>query len=136
MLEISTDPARLDRELVHRYLSQESYWARGRTREQSERILDRSLCFGAYDGGGRQVGYARVVTDSVTFGYLADVFVVPDARGRGIGKALLGAILEHPDVRDVARLTLLTADAHGLYEGFGFGPIDDLPKWMTRRRAA
>ena len=133
MLEISTDPARLDRELIHRYLSDESYWARGRTREQSERIIDRSLCFGAYDSGGRQVGYARVVTDGVTFGYLADVFVVPEVRGRGIGKALMDAVLEHPDVRDVARLTLLTADAHGLYEGFGFGPIDDLPKWMTRR---
>ena len=133
MLEISTDPARLDRELIHRYLSEESYWARGRTREQSERIIDRSLCFGAYDSGGRQVGYARVVTDGVTFGYLADVFVVPEVRGRGIGKALMDAVLEHPDVRDVARLTLLTADAHGLYEGFGFGPIDDLPKWMTRR---
>jgi GNAT superfamily N-acetyltransferase len=135
VLEISTDPSRLDRDLIHRFLTEESYWARWRTREQNERILDRSLCFGAYAGDGRQVGHARVVTDSVTFGYLDDVFVVPDARGRGIGKALLEAILEHPDVRDVARLTLLTADAHGLYEGFGFGPIDDLRKWMTRRRA-
>ncbi len=135
MLEISTDPARLDRELVHRFLSEESYWARGRTREQGERIIGRSLCFGAYADGGRQVGHARVVTDGVTFGYIADLFVVPEARGRGIGKALMAAILEHPEVRDVTRLTLVTADAHGLYEGFGFGPIDDLPKWMTRRRA-
>ena len=135
MLEISTDPARLDRDLVHRFLSEDSYWARGRTREQSERIIDRSLCFGAYADGRRQVAHARVVTDGVTFGYIADLFVVPAARGRGIGKALMAAILEHPEVRDVTRLTLLTADAHGLYERFGFGPLDDLPKWMTRRRA-
>ena len=135
VFEISTDPARLDRDLVHRFLSEDSYWARGRTREQSERIIDRSLCFGAYEDGRRQVAHARVLTDGVTFGYIADLFVVPAARGRGIGKALLAAILEHPEVRDVTRLTLLTADAHRLYERFGFGPLDDLPKWMTRRRA-
>ena len=133
MLEISTDPARLDRELIHRYLSEESYWARGRTREQSERILDGSLCFGAYEDGGRQVGHARVVTDGVVFGYIADLFVVAAARGRGIGKALVAAILEHPDVRDLNRLVLVTDDAHGLYEGYGFGPLDDVRKWMVRR---
>ena len=133
MLEISTDPARLDRELIHRFLSEESYWARGRTHEQSERILDRSLCFGAYDGGGRQVGHARVVTDRVVFGYIADLFVVPAERGRGIGKALVAAILEHADVRDLSRLVLVTDDAHGLYEGYGFGPLDDVRKWMVRR---
>ena len=133
MLEISTDPARLDRKLIHRYLSEESYWARGRTREQSERILDHSLCFGAYEDGGRQVGHARVVTDGVVFGYIADLFVVPAARGRGIGKALVAAILEHADVRDLNRLVLVTDDAHGLYEGYGFGPLDDVRRWMVRR---
>ena len=132
MLEISTDPARHDRELIHRYLSEESYWARGRTREQSERILDRSLCFGAY-ADGRQVGHARVVTDGVVFGYIADLFVVSAARGRGIGKALVAAILEHADVRDLSRLVLVTDDAHGLYEGYGFRPLDDVRKWMVRR---
>jgi GNAT superfamily N-acetyltransferase len=133
VLEISTDPARLDRDLIHRFLSEESYWARGRTREWGERIIDRSLCFGAYEDGDRQVGHARVITDSVTFGYIADLFVVPGARGRGIGKALVSAILEHPDVRDVARLVLLTDDAHSLYERFGFEPIDDVRKWLERR---
>ncbi len=133
MLEISTDPARLDRDLIHRFLTEESYWARWRTREQNDRILDRSLCFGAYAGDGRQVGHVRVVTDSVTFGYIGDLFVVPSARGRGAAKALMRAILEHPDVRDVVRLTLLTDDAHTLYEGFGFAPLDDVRKWMSRR---
>jgi GNAT superfamily N-acetyltransferase len=132
VLDISTDPARLDRDLIHRFLTEESYWARWRTREENERILDRSLCFGAYEDG-RQVGHARVVTDGVVFGYIGDVFVVPEARGRGIGKALVQAILDHPDVRDTRSLTLLTDDAHALYEAFGFTPLADVRKWMVRR---
>jgi GNAT superfamily N-acetyltransferase len=132
VLEISTDPARLDRDLIHRFLTEESYWARWRTREENERILDRSLCFGAYEDG-RQVGHARVVTDGVVFGYIGDVFVVPEARGRGIGKALVQAILDHQDVRDTRSLTLLTDDAHALYEAFGFTPLADVRKWMVRR---
>jgi GNAT superfamily N-acetyltransferase len=132
VLDISTDPARLDRDLIHRFLTEESYWARWRTREENERILDRSLCFGAYEDG-RQVGHARVVTDGVVFGYIGDVFVVPEARGRGIGKALVQAILDHQDVRDTRSLTLLTDDAHALYEAFGFTPLADVRKWMVRR---
>jgi GNAT superfamily N-acetyltransferase len=133
-MEISTDPARLDRDLIHRFLAEESYWARSRTREENERVIDRSLCFGAYDDDGRQIGHARVVTDSVSFGYLADVFVVPEARGRGVGKALMAAILDHPDVRHVRRLALVTDDAHRLYAGFGFAALDDVRKWMQLRR--
>jgi len=131
---ISTDPQRLDRDLIHRFLSQESYWARSRTREENERVIDRSLCFGAYDDDGRQIGHARVVSDGASFAYIGDVFVVPAARGRGVGKALMAAILEHPDVRDVRRVALVTDDAHGLYAGFGFAPLDDVHKWMQRRR--
>jgi GNAT superfamily N-acetyltransferase len=133
-MEISTDPARLDRDLIHRFLAEESYWARSRTREDNDRVIDRSLCFGAYADDGRQIGHARVVTDSVSFGYLADVFVVPEARGRGVGKALMAAILEHPEVRHVRRLALVTDDAHGLYAGFGFATLDDPRKWMQLRR--
>jgi GNAT superfamily N-acetyltransferase len=132
-MEISTDPARLDRDLVHRFLSQESYWARDRTREENERILDRSLCFGAYDADGRQIGHARVVTDTVSFGYVGDVFVVPEARGQGVGRALMEVILAHPDVRDLRRLALVTDDAHALYASLGFEPLDDAWKWMVRR---
>ena len=133
-MEISTDRDRIDRELVHRFLSEDSYWARWRTREQNDRIIDASLCFGAYDEDGRQIAHARVVGDGVAFGYLGDVFVVPEARGRGVGQALMEAVLGHPDVRDLKRLALVTDDAHGLYERYGFGPLDDVRKWMQRRR--
>jgi GNAT superfamily N-acetyltransferase len=132
-VEISTDRRRIDRDLVHAYLSEQSYWARWRTREQNDRIIDNSLCFGVYEGG-RQVAHARVVSDGVAFGYLGDVFVVPEAQGRGIGKALMSAILEHPEVRGLARFTLVTDDAHGLYERYGFRPLDDVGKWMQRRQ--
>jgi GNAT superfamily N-acetyltransferase len=134
-VEISTDPARLDRDLIHRFLSEDSYWAQWRTREENDRVIDASLCFGAYDESGRQIGHARVVSDGVVFGYVGDVFVVPEARGLGVGKALMAAILEHPHVRDVRRLTLVTDDAHGLYAGFGFEPLDDVGKWLSRRQA-
>jgi GNAT superfamily N-acetyltransferase len=132
-MEISTDSGRIDRDLVHRFLSEDSYWAQGRTREQSDRIIDRSLCFGAYDHAGAQIGHARVITDTLTFAYVADVFVSPEARGRGVGKALVAALLAHPDVRDAKHVTLATQDAHGLYEGFGFEPID-AHRWMLRLR--
>ncbi len=132
-MEISTDRDRIDRDLVHRFLSEHSYWARTRTREENDRIIDASLVFGAYEDG-RQVGHARVITDTVAFGYLGDVFVVHEARGRGAGKALMEAVLAHPHVRDLKRLALVTDDAHGLYEQYGFAPLDDVRKWMQRRR--
>ncbi len=132
-MEISTDRDRIDRDLVHRFLSEESYWARSRTREQNDRIVDASLCFGAYEEG-RQIAHARVITDTVAFGYLGDVFVVRDARGRGVGKALMEAVLAHPDVRGLMRLALVTDDAHGLYARYGFAPLDDVRKWLVLRR--
>src|SRR5688572_11021901 len=89
-VEISTDRDRIDRDLVHRFLSEHSYWARTRTREQNDRIIDASRCFGVFDGG-RQIAHARVITDTVAFGYLGDVFVLPGARGRGVGKRLMEA---------------------------------------------
>ena len=131
-MEISTDRDRIDRALVHRFLSEESYWARSRTREENDRIIEASLCFGAYEDG-RQIAHARVVTDTVAFGYLGDVFVLPEARGRGVGKALMQAVLSHPQVRGLKRFTLVTDDAHGLYEQYGFRPLDDVRKWMQRR---
>ena len=131
-MEISTDRDRIDRALVHRFLSEESYWARSRTREENDRIIEASLCFGAYEDG-RQIAHARVVTDTVAFGYLGDVFVLPEARGRGVGKALMEAVLSHPHVRGLRRFTLVTDDAHGLYEQYGFRPLDDVRKWMQRR---
>jgi GNAT superfamily N-acetyltransferase len=131
-IEISTDRTRIDRDLVHQFLRDHSYWASTRTREENDRVIDACLTFGAYEDG-RQLAYARVLTDTVAFAYLGDVFVLPEARGRGIGKALLRAILGHPAVAHVRRTALVTDDAHGLYEQFGFAPLDDVRKWMQRR---
>lgn len=135
-MEISTDRDRLDLDLVHRFLSEDSYWAAGRARAATERAVAGSLCFGAYDDDGDQVGFARVVTDHATFAWLCDVFVVPAARGRGVGKALVAAVVGHPDLRAIPRMTLATADAHGLYAQHGFTPLDDAVRWMIRRAGA
>jgi N-acetylglutamate synthase-like GNAT family acetyltransferase len=132
-MEISTDPQRLDVDRVHRWLSEESYWARGRPREVTERAIAGSLCFGAYDDDGAQIGFARVITDGATFGYLADVFIAAEARRAGVGKSIVRAILGHPSVLGLRKLTLATEDAHGLYAQFGFGPLDDADKWMVLR---
>src|SRR5436305_12554382 len=83
--EIATDPSRLDRDLIHRFLSEESYWAKGRSREIVDRSIENSMCFGVYEGDSTQVAFARVVTDRCTFAWLADVFVVPEHRGHGLG---------------------------------------------------
>ena len=128
--EISTDRARLDRDLIFEFLNREAYWSRGIDRERVERAIDRSLCFGAYDGDA-QVGFARVVTDAATFAYLGDVFVVPAHRGRGLGGLLLAAVLSHPDVRGLRRIILATADAHDLYRRHGFEPLADPGIYMA-----
>jgi GNAT superfamily N-acetyltransferase len=120
-LEISTDKQRLDIDSIHRFLSESAYWAIGRPREVVQRAFDNSLCFGAYHDG-RLVGFARVVTDYATFGWLADVFVVEAHRGQGVGKALVQAVEDHPDLQGV-RLLLATKDAHKLYAQYGFEPV-------------
>jgi GNAT superfamily N-acetyltransferase len=131
---VSDDPARLDRDLVHRWLADESYWATGRTRDTVDRSLDHgSIVFGAYAPDGTMVGSARVVTDRATFGWLCDVFVVDAHRGRGIGRALVKAAVDHPDLHGIKRFVLATADAHGLYAHEGFEPLDRPERWMIRR---
>lgn len=128
-LEISTDPSRLDVDLVYEFL-QTSYWAKGRRRSVIERSIRNSLCFGAYQDG-RQVAFARVVSDRAVFAYLMDVFVVPEFRGRGISKALMRTILEHPDLQNLRVFLLATLDAHGLYARFGFRPLSEPNRWMA-----
>lgn len=120
-LRISDDPADIDLDVVHGFLSQHAYWCQGIPRELLARALANSLCFSAWLGGA-QVGFARIVGDRATFGYLADVFVLPECRGQGIAKALVGAAMAHPEVRGLRRIMLATRDAHALYAGFGFGP--------------
>jgi GNAT superfamily N-acetyltransferase len=115
---VSTDPARLKLDVIHRYL-EGSYWAAGIPRAVVERSLRHSLGFGVYRGD-EQVGFARVVTDLATFAYLADVFVLDAHRGQGLSKWLMECIVDHPDLKDLRRWHLVTRDAQGLYEQFGF----------------
>lgn len=132
--EISSDPARLDPARIHHWLSTDAYWALGRTREKQDRAIAGSLNFGAYDTtSGEQVGYARVVTDHVTFAWLCDVYVDRSARGHGLGTRLAATVREHLAPTGIRRLTLATDDAHGVYAKVGFQPLKDPEKWMYLR---
>ena len=128
-IEISTDQARLDIDVIHGFL-RTSYWAEGRRRSVVERAIRNSLCFGVY-AGGRQVAFARVVSDRAVFAYMMDVFVIPEYRGRGISKALMRAVLGHPDLQNLRIFLLATHDAHGLYEQFGFRALAQPERWMS-----
>jgi predicted N-acetyltransferase YhbS len=125
---ITTEAAHLDREVIHRYLHDESYWAAGIPRELVERSIERSLSFGLFDGaagdGGTQVGFARVVTDGATFAWLCDVFVLPAYRGRGLATWLMEIITGHPELQVQRGFVLATRDAHGLYAKFGWEPVE------------
>jgi GNAT superfamily N-acetyltransferase len=130
--EISTDPARLDAALVHKWLSEDAYWAMGRPREKQDRAIAASLNFGVYEvSGGSQVGYARIVTDETTFAYLCDVYIAPEARGNGLGTALVAAARDHLAPYGLRRIILATADAHGVYAKIGFQPMTAPEKWMV-----
>jgi len=130
---ISDDPSHLDVDVIHRYLSRESYWARGIPREIVERSLQNSLCIGIYAPSHAQVGLARVVTDFATFAWLCDVFVLAPHRGNGLGKALVQAVLSHPRLQGLRRFSLGTQDAHGLYAQFGFTALAAPERHMERR---
>ncbi len=128
---ISTDPARLDGRLIHDFLSRVSYWARDIPYDLVVHALDHSLCFGLYDATG-QVGLARVVTDYATVAYLADVFVLPEHRGRGLSKWLMETVVAHPALQGFRRFLLNTRDAHGLYRQTGFADLAH-PEWAMER---
>ena len=129
--EISCDPARLDIDLVHAFLSRESAWALGIGRDVVERALAHSLCFGAYDVA-TQVALARVVTDRATYAWLADVFVIETHRGMGISAALMDAVIAHPDLQGLRRFSLVSSSAPGLYARYGFTPLVKPEIWMER----
>ncbi|HEU4656818.1 MAG TPA: GNAT family N-acetyltransferase [Capillimicrobium sp.] len=131
--EISTDPARLDLDVIHGFL-RTAYWSPGVAREVVERSIANSIPFGLYAPDGAQAGFARVVTDRAVFAYLGDVFVLPEHRGRGLGVWLVETVLAHPDLQGLRRFHLATADAHGLYARFGFRPAD--PARMMDRTPA
>ena len=130
--EISSDPARLDLDVIHRFLSEDAYWSPGIPRATVERAIKNSFCFGVYLPDGSQIGFARLVTDRATFAYLADVFVLPQHRGRGISKRLMEAILAHPELQGLRRWLLATRDVHGLYAQFGFKPLANPSRLMER----
>ena len=132
-VRISTDPAELDVDWLAAALSERAYWAIGRSREIVERSIAGSVCFGAYHVDGRQVGFTRVITDQATFGWVCDVFVDESARGRGVGTALMAAVIADPRLA-TCRLVLATRDAAGVYAPHGFEPLRNPDRWMERPR--
>ena len=130
-LLFSTDRSRLDIDAIHAFLSTESYWVPGIRREFVERAIETSLCFAIFDGV-RQLAFARVITDGAGFAWLADVFVVADARGQKLGERLIDFVLAHPDLQRIRRFMLATRDAHGLYAKYGFTPLAHPERIMER----
>ena len=133
-VEINTEHSRLDVAYVHRYLSEQCYWALGRSREIVEKSIANSLCFGVY-AGDRQIGFARVVTDYATFAWLCDVFIDDACRGQGLGKRLVIAVVAHPELQGLRNFILATRDAHELYRQYGgFASLSAPDRWMARPR--
>ena len=129
---ISTDPKQLDIALIHDFLSNKAYWCRGIPLAIVEKSIAHSLCFGLFFEG-KQVGFARLITDQASFAYLADVFILPDHRGRNLSKWMMRCILAHPSLQGLRRITLATADAHGLYSQFGFKSLSTPDHFMELR---
>lgn len=128
---ISTDKNLLQVDAIHKFLSEESYWAKERTREQTTTAIENSLCFGVY-AGEQQIGFARVVSDYATFAYLGDVYIAEEFRGRGLSKWLMETIIAYPDLQNLRRWILATKDAHSLYEKFGFHALKFPERWMEK----
>jgi GNAT superfamily N-acetyltransferase len=129
--EISTDPARIDLDVTHRFLSEEAYWSGGVPRDIVERAIGNSIAFGIYKGSA-QAGLARVVSDRATFAWICDVFVLPEHRGAGLGKWLMECVTSHPELQGLRRWMLATRDAHGLYQQYGFTELHDATRFMER----
>ena len=126
---ISFDQSDLDIEAIHKFISK-SYWAKNIPLETLTRAIKNSLCFGVFGKEKEQVGFARMITDSATYAYLADVYILEDHRGKGLSKRLMEEIMSHPDLQRLRRMTLATADAHGLYKKYGFAELSDPQVFM------
>ena len=129
-ITISTDNHLLHTETIFKML-ETAYWSKNRSRATILKSLAHSLNFGAYQNG-QMIGFARVVTDYAVFAYLCDVVVIEAYQGQGVGKALMQAVLEYPDLQGIRRFMLATRDAHGLYQQFGFVPLNTPENWMER----
>jgi GNAT superfamily N-acetyltransferase len=128
---ISTDKSLLQLDVIQKFLSEESYWAKERTLEQTKRAIENSLCFGVYFEA-RQIGFARVVSDFATFAYIGDVFILQEFRGNGLSKLLMETMISHKDLQGLRRWVLATKDAHGLYEQFEFSGLKFPERWMEK----
>lgn len=128
---VSDDPSLIRLDLVHRWLSEQAYWSLGRSRQTVAESIERSLVFGLYEESGQQVGFARCVTDRVTFAWLCDVFVEVDSRSAGLGSFLVETVLDHPALRGV-RIVLAQDPARSLYERHGFSPLTAPERWRER----
>jgi GNAT superfamily N-acetyltransferase len=129
---ISTDKQKLNLQVIFDFLAHQSYWAQGRTISTIAKSLENSLCFGVYETD-RQIGFARVITDYATFGWVCDLFIVKSHRQHGLGKWLVESLISHPDLKNVRRLVLATQDAHELYRRYGgFDVLTEPDRWMTR----
>ncbi len=126
---ISTEKSKLNLRVIHDFLCNRSYWAKGRSYDDVNKSIDNSMCFGLYDKNEQMLGFARVVTDNVVFAYLMDVFIMEEHRGKGLGKMLVKHIVEHPELQ-VKLWLLVTHDAHGLYRKFGFTDLKHPARYL------
>jgi GNAT superfamily N-acetyltransferase len=131
---VTTDIGQFQFDIVHRYLSEVAYWSPGISREQVERAARHSLAFGLFRDQA-QIGYARAITDTVSFAYLADVFVLPEQQRGGLGTWLVECLMSHPELQGLRKMLLTTTDAHTLYARFGFTAIESPGKLMEKRAA-
>ena len=127
--KVSSQISDMDLSVIHGYLT-ESYWAKNIPVNTLEIAINNSLCFGVFTDDGNQVAFARMITDTATFAYLADVFVLEGHRGKGISKYLMQNIIEHPKLQGIRRMALATSDAHGLYQQFGFTALSSPASFM------
>jgi GNAT superfamily N-acetyltransferase len=128
---ITTDRSKLDLDLIHQFLSEQAYWAVGRSKDIVSKSIDHSACFGIYTQNGSQVGFARVVTDLSTFAWICDLFILEPHRGQGLGKWLIRTIVDFYKSKQLKRQLLATRDAHRLYSEYGgFMPLKSPDSWM------
>ena len=132
--ELRTELADMDFDRIHPWLSTDAYWAEGRSRDRLETAARNSLNFGVFAAGERQVAYARVLTDHANFGWLADVYVDRDHRGRGVGRMLVDGVMAHIEPIGLSRVLLATRDAHEVYARVGFEPLPDPEIFMIKGR--
>jgi GNAT superfamily N-acetyltransferase len=130
MISVSKDKSKLDVPFIQNFLK-DIYWAAGRTMEEVQKTIDASVCFGIYLNG-KQIGFARVITDYIVFAYLMDVFISEEFRGNGYSSLLIEKMMNDPELQEVKIWRLATTDAHFLYEKFGFTPLAHPEKMMEK----